>query len=319
MLCNNSSLPGAESQKLAEDSGIFSPPSPVYPIINFQVLNADHVFLRQDGTELLGNSTLKVQAQTFLITGPGAGILQPAIKASFGPMAVDASIPSELLLSGRRILAAILVREIRSTSPAVKILFHMPTESNITLGQEAMGSRGDNERKNSGTKVKDRAHCVTAYAFWETKEVRGACLVSPGGFCVAQLKPDSSWFSPNSRSGSSSREADRAEGNKGLQGNVVEVYFQSRRDQTGQCAPQDSLQRVGVGRGRDSGGSGTPMRRIGSVTLLRAPPGNPTFLRLRLGGAVVIQTSSKPLKTTDMATFYIFLASTSTLETFTLR
>ncbi|KAM6902723.1 transmembrane protein 132D [Xenentodon cancila] len=309
----------ADSQRPAEDTGIFSNPSPVYPAITFQVLNADYVFLRQDSPEPSGNSTLKVQARTFLITGPGAGILQPAIKASFGPLAVDASIPSELLLSGRRILAAILVRQVRSSSPVVKILFHMPTESNITFGQEATGSRGDSERKNSGTKAKDRAHCVTAYAFWETKEVRGACLVSPGGFCVAQLKPEPSWFNPTSRSGSSSRESEKNEGNKGPQGNVVEVYFQSRRDQTGQCAPQDSLQRVGVGRGRDSGGSGTPMRRIGSVTLLRAPPGNPAFLRLRLGGAVVIQTSSKPLKTTDVATFYIFLASTSTLETFTLR
>ncbi|XP_061590313.1 transmembrane protein 132D isoform X2 [Cololabis saira] len=309
----------ADSQKLAEDTGIFSNPSPVYPIITFQALNADHVILRQDGPEPSWNSTLKVQAQTFLITGPGAGILQPVIKASFGPLAVDASIPSELLLSGRRILAAILVRQVRSSSPVVKILFHMPTESNITLGQEATGSKGDSERKNSGTKAKDRAHCVTAYAFWETKEVRGACLVSPGGFCIAQLKPEPSWFNPTSRSGSSSRESEKNEGIKGPQGNVVEVYFQSRRDQAGQCAPQDSLQRVGVGRGRDSEGSGTPMKRIGSVTLLRAPPGNPTFLRLRLGGAVVIQTSSKPLKTMDVATFYIFLASTSTLETFTLR
>lgn len=195
----------------------------------------------------------------------------------------------------------------------------MPTGSDITVGQERVGPGEDNGRKSAGAKAKDGSHCVTAYAFWETREVRGACLVSPGGFCVAQLKPEPAWFSSASRSGSSSREGGRTEGIKGLQGNLVEVYFQSRRDQTGQCTPQDSLQRVGVGRGRDSGGSGTPMRRIGSVSLLRTPPGNPTFLRLRLGGAVVIQTSSKPLKTTDVAAFYVFLASTSTLENFTLR
>uniref|UniRef100_A0A3Q1BTB3 Uncharacterized protein n=1 Tax=Amphiprion ocellaris TaxID=80972 RepID=A0A3Q1BTB3_AMPOC len=280
------------------------------------VLNVDHVFLRQDSPEPSGNGSLK--AQSFLITGLGAGLLQPAVNASYGPLAVDASISPDLLLSGRRILPVILGRQVRSSSPAVKILFHMPSESNITAGQDTEGSRGDN-RKNVGAKAKDGAHCVTAYAFWETREVRGACLVPPGGFCVAQLKPEPNWFSSASRSGSSSREAERTEGVKGLQGNVVEVYFQSRRDPTGQCTPQDSLQRVGVGRGRESGGSGTPMRRIGSVSLLKTPPGNPTFLRLRLGGAVVIQTSSKPLKTTDVATFYVFLASTSTLESFTLR
>ncbi|XP_053195427.1 transmembrane protein 132D [Scomber japonicus] len=293
----------AESQQVTEDTGTSS--TPVYPTINFQVLNVDHVFLRQDSSEPSGNSSLKAQTQTFLITDPGSGLLQPTVIASYGPLTVDAPIPPDLLTSGRRILPVILVRQVRSSSPVVKILFHMPTESNIT-------------RRSGAGKLKDGAHCVTAYAFWETREVRGACLVSPGGFCVAQLKPEPAWFSSASRSGSSSRETGRTEGVKGLPGNLVEVYFQSRRVQTGQCTPQDSLQRVGVGRGGPQG-SGTPMRRIGSVNLLRTPPGNPTFLRLRLGGAVVIQTSSKPLKTTDVATFYVFLASTSTLENFTIR
>uniref|UniRef100_A0A3Q2QI74 Si:dkey-1d7.3 n=1 Tax=Fundulus heteroclitus TaxID=8078 RepID=A0A3Q2QI74_FUNHE len=210
------------------------------------------------------NSSLKVQAKAFLVTNPGALTLQPAIKASFGPLAVDATIPPDLLLNGQKILAVILVRQVRSSFPFVKILFHMPTESNITLRQET------------------------------TKEVRGACLVYPGGFCVAQLKPEPSWFSSGSRSGSSSRETEKNEGLKGLQ-------------------------RVGVGRGRDSGGTGTPLRRIGSVTLIKTQTGNPTFLRLRLGGAVMIQTSSKPLKSKDVGTFYIFLASASTLGNFTLR
>ncbi|KAM7369151.1 hypothetical protein PAMP_013444 [Pampus punctatissimus] len=308
----------AESQQVAEDTGTSSTPAPIYPTVNFKVLNVDHVFLQQDSPEPSGNSSLKVQSQTFLITDPGAGLLKPAANASYGPLTIDAPISPDLLLSGRRILPVILVRQVRSSSPVVKILFHMPTESNITVGQERMGSGEDNGRRSDAAKAKDGAHCVTAYAFWETREVRGACLVAPGGFCVAQLKPEPAWFSSASRSGSSSREAGRTEGIKGLPGNLVEVYFQSRRDQTGQCTPQDSLQRVGVGRRGVLHGSGTPMKRIGSVNLLRTPPGNPTFLRLRLGGAVVIQTSSKPLKTTDVATFYVFLASTSTLESFTL-
>ncbi|XP_062290727.1 transmembrane protein 132D [Scomber scombrus] len=296
----------AESQQVTEDTGTSSTPSPVYPTVNFQVLNVDHVFLRQDSSEPSGNSSLKAQTQTFLITDPGAGLLQPTVIASYGPLTVDAPIPPDMLTSGHRILPVILVRQVRSSSPVVKILFHMPTEK-------------DNGRRSGAAKVKNGAHCVTAYAFWETREVRGACLVSPGGFCVAQLKPEPAWFSSASRSGSSSRETGRTDGVKGRPGNLVEVYFQSRRVQTDQCTPQDSLQRVGVGRGGGPQGSGTPMRRIGSVNLLRTPPGNPTFLRLRLGGAVVIQTSSKPLKTTDVATFYVFLASTSTLESFTIR
>ncbi|KAI9524796.1 hypothetical protein NQZ68_014331 [Dissostichus eleginoides] len=307
----------AESQKAAVDIDASSTPSPVYPSVNFKVLNVDHVFLRRNSPTPSRNSSQK--AQTFLITGKGAGLLQPAVNASFGPITVDAPVPPDLLLSGRTILPFILVRQVRSSSPVVKILFHMPTGSDITVGQERMGSGEDNLSKSARTKAKDGGHCVTAYAFWETKEVRGACLVSPGGFCVAQLKPEPAWFGSGSRSGSSSREAGKTEGVKGLQGNLVDVYFQSRRDPKGQCSPQDSLQRVRGGRGGDSGGSGTPMRRIGSVNLLKTPPGNPTFFRLRLGGAVVVQTSSKPLKATDVATFYVFLPSTSSLETFTLR
>ncbi|XP_056147186.1 transmembrane protein 132C [Lampris incognitus] len=309
----------ADSQKVIENIGTSSSSSPVYPSVGFQVLNVDHLFLRQSSQEQTGNSSLRVQKQTFLITGPGAGLLQPAVNASYGPLSVDAPIGPDLLLSGRKILPVILARQVRSSSPAIKILFHMPSGSDITaMGQGRIKSDEDGE-KGAETKSKEGAHCVTAYAFWDTREVRGACLVSPGGFCVAQVKPEPAWFSPASRSSSSSRETGGVGGIAGPKGNPVEVYFQSKRDQTGQCVPQDSLQRVGMGRGGGPGESGTPMRRIGSVNLLRTPPGNPTFLRLRLGGAVVVQTSSKPLKTTDVATFYVFLSSASTLENFVLR
>lgn len=279
----------------------------------------NHVLLRQNSPEPSGNSSLKTQTQTFVLTGPGSGLLQPVVKASYGPLTIDAPISSDQFLTGPRIFPVILARQVQSSSPAIKILFYMPGNSELTVGQEWVGSGNVTKKKSYGAKAKDGTQCVTAYAFWETREVRGACLVSSGGFCVAQPEPEPAWFSSTGRSASSSRETGRTDGIKGLQGNVVEVYFQSRRDQTGQCSPQDSLQRVGVGRGRDSGGSGTPMKRIGSVTLLRSLPGNPTFYRLRLGGAVVIQTSSKPLKATDVAAFYVFLSSTSTLEEFTLR
>uniref|UniRef100_A0A674P770 Uncharacterized protein n=1 Tax=Takifugu rubripes TaxID=31033 RepID=A0A674P770_TAKRU len=282
-------LPVAETQNLIEDIGAPSGPSPVYPAVSFQVLNVNHVLLRQDRVESPGNSSVKTHTQTFLITGSSSGLFQPVIKAAYGPLMVDAPVSSSQFLVGPKIVAVILARSVRSSSPVVKILFHMSGE------------------------------CVTAYAFWETREVRGACLVSPGTFCVAQLKLEPAWFNSASRSGSSIRDTGGMEGAKELQENIVKVYFQSRREPTGQCYPQDSLQRIGVGRGRDSRSSGTPMRWIGSVSLLRSPPGNPTFYRLRLGGAVVIQTSSKPLKMTDVATFYVFLVSTSSVETFTLR
>lgn len=321
-----SALPVAESQDVAEDPGPASssapvhPVHPVYPAVSFQLLNASHVFLRQERPPAAGNSSKETQTQTFLITGsgpgsgsgsgPGSGLLQPVLKAAFGPLMVDAPVSESRFLSGPRIVAVVLARQLRSSSPVIRVLFHMPAGSGDQLEQEGLRSADSPKRKASGPGAKEGAQCVTAYGFWETREVRGACLLSPGTFCVAQLKPEPTWFGP-ARSGSSTRERP--------QGNVVEVYFQSRREATGQCSPQDSLQRVGVGRGRDSGGSGTPLRRVGSVRLLKSPAGNPTFYRLRLGGTVVIQTSSRPLKGTDVATFYVFLSSTSPVETFTLR
>ncbi|KAJ8401086.1 hypothetical protein AAFF_G00390430 [Aldrovandia affinis] len=60
-------------------------------------------------------------------------------------------------------------------------------------------------------------------------------------------------------------------------------------------------------------------RRIGSVTLLQEPQGAASIAQLKLGDAIVIQTSSKPLRKTDIATFYVFMASSASLDRFTLR
>lgn len=301
----------AATLKEAEDLGTPSIPTPVYPSVNFELLDVKHVILQQDGVEPVGNSSWRSLSQTFLITAPPSRLLQPRVNASFGPLTVDAPVPQDQLLSGPKILAVLLARQVRSSSPVLRILFHMPADGSVDQEKSAPG---DPQRRRMS-----RAQCVTAYAFWETREVRGSCLLTPDGFCVAQLRPEPAWFGSASRSDSSSGETSRTEGARSLERNLVEVYFQSRRDPTGQCAPQDSLQRVGVGRGRDSKASGTPMKRLGSVSLVRSPPGNPTFYRLKLGGAMVIQTSSKPLKAGDVATFNIFFSSTSTVQNFSLR
>lgn len=297
--------------KTVEDPKTQSVPTPVYPSVNFQLLDVQHVVLQQDGGEPSGNNSWKSLSKNFLITAPVSRLLQPRVNASFGPLTVDAPVSQDQLLNGPKILAVLLARQVRSSSPILRILFHMPADDSV--GQDRTASRDPEPRKSS------EAQCVTAYAFWETREVRGSCLLTSNGFCVAQLKPEPTWFGSASRSGSSSRESGKTEGARGLERNPVEVYFQSRLDPTGQCAPQDSLQRVGVGKGRNSRVSGTPMKRLGSVSLVKSSSGNPSFYRLKLGGTVVIQTSSTPLKTGDVATFYVFLSSTATVHNFSLR
>ncbi|KPP57569.1 hypothetical protein Z043_124692 [Scleropages formosus] len=133
---------------------------------------------------------------------------------------------------------------------------------------------------NSGDGTADDLPCVTLYAFWQTQEVRGSCALSGAlGVCVAELEPPGAWFSPVPESTSRERQGPRPEGN------AVELYY----------------------------------RRIGSARLSQAPAGGSSLSQLKLGDAIIIKTSSKPLKKTDIASFYVFLASSSSLDKFTLR
>ncbi|XDV38594.1 hypothetical protein PO909_007961 [Leuciscus waleckii] len=248
----------------------------VLPSVNYQIINADYLLLRETSQDVMDNSSLRAQRQPFILTGLNG---QPAINVSYGPMSLEQSIPLHMIHTGPRIRPFILARQVRSSTP------------------------------NEVGYV-----CVTAYAFWESREVKDSCSISAdGGFCLVHLKPEPAWFNPGGGRSSWEQRGDQ-------RGNVAELYYQIRPSPSGQCVPQESKIRRGPQHG-DLGRQiyGASMKRIGTVNLLRSPPGNPTFMRLRLGGAVIIQTSSKPLKTTDTATFYVFLSSTSPVEHFILR
>ncbi|XP_030623883.1 transmembrane protein 132D [Chanos chanos] len=290
---------GLKVEELSDDPWIHAP-LPVFPPISYQILNAESLFLSETNRYPMGNSSLQAQRQSFILTGLSG---QPAINASYGPMSVEQVVPLDLIHTGPRVRPFILTRQVRSSAPLIRLLFQ-------AVGRKGFISEGTDQ---TDPGQNDEGFiCMTAYAFWETREVRTTCSVpADGGFCLAHLKPEPMWFSPGSTR--SSREQ-RGE----MRNNIVELYYQTRPSPTSHCTPQDSKQRKGpIQMNADSLGS--TMKRIGKVSLLRSPPGNPTFMRLRLGGAVVIQTSSKPLRPTDTATFYVFLSSISPVEHFILR
>uniref|UniRef100_A0A673JLD9 Si:dkey-1d7.3 n=1 Tax=Sinocyclocheilus rhinocerous TaxID=307959 RepID=A0A673JLD9_9TELE len=277
-------------------------PLVVLPSVNYQIINADYLLLRDTSQDVMDNSSLRSQRQPFILTGLNG---QPAINVSYGPMSLEQSIPLHMIHTGPRIRPFILTHQVRPSTPALYVLFYATSNRDDMSEMLMQNIPGQNE----GGYL-----CVTAYAFWESREVRDSCSISAdGGFCLVHLKPEPAWFNTGGSRSSWEQRGDQ-------RGNVVELYYQIRPSPSGQCVLQESKIRRGTQHG-ELGRQiyGTSMKRIGTVNLLRSPPGNPTFMRLRLGGAVIIKTSSKPLKTTDTATFYVFLTSTSPVEHFILK
>ncbi|XP_067232529.1 transmembrane protein 132D [Chanodichthys erythropterus] len=292
---------GMKVVELSDDPSSLSPLA-VLPSVNYQIINADYLLLRETSQDVMDNSSLRAQRQPFILTGLNG---QPTINVSYGPMSLEQSIPLHMIHTGPRIRPFMLARQVRSSTPALYVLFY----ASGNRDDVSEGTIRNIPEQNEGGYV-----CVTAYAFWESREVKDSCSISAdGGFCLVHLKPEPAWFNPGGGRSSWEQRGDQ-------RGNVAELYYQIRPSPSGQCVPQESKIRRGPQHG-DLGRQiyGASMKRIGTVNLLRSPPGNPTFMRLRLGGAVIIQTSSKPLKTTDIATFYVFLSSTSPVEHFILR
>ncbi|XP_063051978.1 transmembrane protein 132D [Engraulis encrasicolus] len=315
-----------DSQELLGDPDSV-PPFPVFLPAGFQVSEvADFLFLKEAGQDIMRNSSMRSSTQALLVGRAGR---LPLLNVTYGPLWAQRPLTPDLLGQpvplfrpspdtssvGWRVRWHVLSRRVSSLAPRLRVLFYVAGR-----GWE----RG--ERQTAGTGAVDRLPCVTVFAFFQTQEVRASCQLTPRrGTCLASLDPPARWFNPAEAS-SSSRERLSMEAPPpaaAARGNTVELYYQAR--------PR------GVGGGGGGGGGRwrerervqlraeyvpvTPMTRIGSVRLLQEAQGSAApVTQLRLGGeAIVIQTSSKPLKQTDIATFYVLIRSTSLLDTFTLR
>ncbi|XP_062239542.1 transmembrane protein 132D [Platichthys flesus] len=276
-------------------------PFPVYLPVNYDVQDADYLFLKEAGQDFMRNSSMQSHTQPFVILRASR---QPAVKASYGTMSTEQLVPLDLVQSVQlfdapevftfnwRIQAFALTPRVFSSKPKVRVLFYV-------AGRD--WGRGEG--------AEDELPCVTVYAFWQTQEVRASCaLGGERGTCIAELAPSLGWFAPGSEGTSRERQDPST-------GNPVELYYQAQPKVRGKCysvdgsRSQQQAEYVPV----------TPMQRIGSVRLLQVPKGMATLSRLKLGNVIVIRTSSKPLKTTDIATFYILMASSAQLTNFTLR
>uniref|UniRef100_A0A3B1J4E2 Si:dkey-1d7.3 n=1 Tax=Astyanax mexicanus TaxID=7994 RepID=A0A3B1J4E2_ASTMX len=284
--CLSAGSPGLKAEQSSDGPKTLYPETS--PELTYQILNADHLFLR-DSRQVLKADIQRSQKQSFILTGVTG---QPAINVSYGPMSVEQVIPSELYSAGPGVRAFILARQVRSSAPVIRLLFY--AAGGADAARDTLDPVG--------------YICVTAHAFWAMLEIRGTCSIpANGGFCLVHLKPEPAWFSPGGTRSSREQRGD-------TRGTIAELYYQTRPSPSSQCVAQDSNQWKS-----EDQEFGPNMKKIGNVNLLRSPPGNPTFTRLRLGGTVIVQTSSKPLKNSDTATFYVFLSSTSPVDHFILR
>lgn len=306
-------FPDLSSRELLDVRG---PTPSVFLPVSYDVQDADYLFLKEAGQDFMRNSSMQTHTQPFIILRAGR---QPSVNASYGSMTVEQAVPVDLVQSVQlfnapdvstfnwRIQAFMLTPRVFSSKPKVRVLFYV--------------SGRDWTR---GVAAEDELPCVTVYAFWQTQEVRGSCaLGGDRGTCMAELAPPLSWFAPGSEGTSRERQDPST-------GNPVELYYQAQPRTGGRCRSADGGRWGGAGSSATQSQQQaqqqaveyvpvTPMSRIGSVRLLQVPKGMATLSRLKLGNAIVIRTSSKPLKKTDIATFYILMASSAQLSNFTLR
>ncbi|XP_067376136.1 LOW QUALITY PROTEIN: transmembrane protein 132C [Channa argus] len=279
-------------------------PFPVFLPVSYEVRDADYLLLKEAGQDFMRNSSMQSHTQPFVILRASR---QPAVNASYGTMSTEQLVPLDLIQSVQlfrspevftfnwKIQAFVLTPRVFSSKPKVRVLFYV-------AGRD--WGRGEG--------AVDELPCVTVYAFWQTQEVRGSCAMGgERGTCMAELVPAPGWFALGTEGTSRERQDPTA-------GNPVELYYQAQPKANGKCNSLDGS-RWGGSQQQAEYVPVTPMQRIGSVRLLQVPKGMATLSRLKLGNSIVIRTSSKPLKKTDIATFYILMASSAQLTNFTLR
>lgn len=295
-------LPDLRTKDVSDSKSLV--PLPIFLPVTYEVRDADYFFLKEAGQDFMRNYSMQSHTQPFVILKAGR---QSAVNASYGTMSTEQLMPLDLFQSAQlfnapevftfnwKIQAFVLTPRAFSSKPKVRVLFYVAGRE---WGREEAAV--------------DELPCVTVYAFWQTQEVRGSCAMGgERGTCMAEVTPLPGWFAPGSDGTSRERQDPSA-------GNPVELYYQAQPKVNGRCKSLIGS-RWGSSQPQADFAPVTPMQRIGSVRLLQVPKGMATLSRLKLGNSIVIRTSSKPLKKTDIATFYILMASAAQLTNFTLR
>ncbi|XP_037634913.1 transmembrane protein 132C [Sebastes umbrosus] len=281
---------------------------PTYLPVNYQVLNADLAFfLKEANQDFMRNSSLMSRTEPFFIYQARS---LPSMNTSYGPLSVEQPVPLELLQSpgtfpassvftfNWKVQTFIMNTRIHLAKPRVQVLFYI------------VGRDWDDYS------AIDKLPCVHMFAFHETQEVRGTCLLKGGlGLCVAELEPLAGWFSPPSVVPGRQRNLEASEGTP------VELYYMLQSTEAGECH-SDEARKDNFIRSSQEGLFGsytsTPLRRIGGVRLYQNP-NPPPLAEHRLDNNFMVMVPATPMRRRETISAFITVSAESPVEMFTLR
>ncbi|CAK6439940.1 unnamed protein product [Pipistrellus nathusii] len=318
-------LGGGIEGRGAPDAGPgVSSPLPYLPV-SLRVLGADAAFLlRGAPPDPAPNASLQARVESFFAYRAPR---PPLLLASLGPFSAERALPlgpasasasasastltpggpSGTAPLGWRLRAHVLQDKVYPGRPVAQVLFQV-------LGRDwAEPEPSDPEP----------LPCLRAFAFREAREVRAGCR--PRGalaLCVAELRLPPGWFGAPAAGTGRRRPAGPEEGSP------VELYYTVHAAGAGPegCAGGGGGLRTGnaIRAGRDGRGGGPedaapPLRRAGTVRLLRAQDRGDRLRELRLDGHVAVWLPARPAKPGDVVTASVTVAGNSTVDRFSLR
>ncbi|NXJ37445.1 T132E protein, partial [Ciconia maguari] len=266
-------------------------------------------FLKEVGAGPAGNGSAPLQrAEPFVVFQTKE---LPVLNVTLGPFSTGLVLPKEQLQPSStlevpnrltvnwKVRAFIIQPRLVANQPVVQVLFYVA------------GRDWDD------FDVTDRLPCVRLHAFRDAREIKSSCRLRGSlATCLVQAELPHAWFGPPAVPLGRRKSPESLEVPGESQ--QAELYYTLHApDGAGQCLGE-TVPRRGAGGARTEGPTQHPLLRIGSVSLLQHPPGQP-MQEHRLDGNIFIRLPDKPLKPGEVLSILLYLMSNSTVEHFTLR
>ncbi|NWR37096.1 T132E protein, partial [Tachuris rubrigastra] len=266
-------------------------------------------FLKEVGASPAGNGSAPLQRSEPFVVFQTKEL--PVLNVTLGPFSTGLVLPKEHLQPSStlevpdrltvnwKVRAFIIQPRLVASQPVVQVLFYVA------------GRDWDD------FDVTDRLPCVRLHAFRDAREIKSSCRLRGSlAMCLVQAELPHAWFGPSAVPLGRRKSPESLEVPGESQ--QVELYYTLHApDGAGQCLG-DTVPRRGAGGARTEGPTQHPLLRIGSISLLQPPPGQP-MQEHRLDGNIFIRLPDKPLKPGEVLSILLYLTSNSTVEHFTLR